>query len=363
VLEVTKKHTFYKENPAGGLWGRAPPPWRFAHDNRSKCGKMCIFNNLLLYYPARSANWGWGVMGAGTAPIKGNGMIYFIIGDMSATIVYYEDPLNDHVNKPSLYLDGPKNKINGMSWRKKLIDAFNAKEFPYVIIVPECRNSEFRPPYHTPEFYEWQERAMNMATYVLFWIPRDSKMYTGKDINDRWGEWKLRKNVILGFPKKSEETEYQAWYAAKHGITVVHHLENMVVYLKEQLSQFDRLEFIIENGKLTLPHDENVIYNELLMRMVRRFDFANDVESIVAPVTNLTAMQLINAHCNGIYRASECNGTTVTFTRVPDYRAYIGSLITNETPAEQNNTVSEESSANIERLLALKKQIMEFEIA
>jgi hypothetical protein len=284
----------------------------------------------------------------------------------NANVIYYGDDMSGLSLLGSVYLDGPKNTVAAarLSWRKKLIEVFNAQGYNHTIIVPECRDSSLSPPYGTEEFYQWENYAMNAATYVMFWIPRESPLFTGKDINDRWGEWKLRKNVILGFPKRSEEMAYQAWYANTKGITMVHHLENMVVFIKEQINQFMNLEIVFTDGEVSLPYDENVLYNELLIRLIRRTEsFTDRAERINVPMTNLSAMQKINEMVGMIYTPSSVVGSSIVFTRRADYKALTGGSTTQER-SDNNDTVTETNKGatmSHEDLLALKKKLILFD--
>ena len=233
-------------------------------------------------------------------------------------VLYYGDDLEPYRNHPSVYLDGPKGNIgsNEFSWRHKLIDAFVKQGFKHVIIVPEKRGKSGRPPYGKDEFYAWENQAMQMATINMFWMPRDSTIFPGRDINDRWGYWKTQKNVIIGYPTRSEEMDYQGWYAKENNITVVHHLENMVQYVSEQLNQFSNMEFVIENGQVILPPNEDILYNVWLKKMIERMgiDFVNQVDTIIIPGTNLPAYDSLCAAIrnDSIYDFhSTCNGSLI----------------------------------------------------
>jgi hypothetical protein len=286
----------------------------------------------------------------------------------NTNVLYYGDDITSLESVGSVYLDGPKNKITAsrLSWRKKLIEVFNAQGYNHTIVIPECRDNTLTPPYGTDEFYQWENYAMNACTYIMFWIPRESPLFTGKDINDRWGEWKLRKNVILGFPKRSEEMAYQSWYAKTRGITMVHHLENMVQYIKEQINQYMNLEIVFSDGEVSLPYDENVIHNELLMRLIRRTpDFIKNAARINVPMTNLVAMQKINEMFNWVYQPSSTVNNTIVFTRRSDYSAALSTdaaLAADATQQEQTVFVNtRQATMTNAELLALKQKLILFD--
>jgi hypothetical protein len=282
------------------------------------------------------------------------------------TVVYYGDDLTEHKHKPSVYLDGPKGTVSKISWRKRLLETFTVQGYEHVIIVPECRDNNYRPPYGTKEFYEWEDLAMNMATMIMFWIPRDSTLFTGKDINDRWGYWKQRKNVILGYPERAEDVGYQKWYADTYGITVVKNLENMVVYAKEQLHQFAKLEFTMDNGAITLPYDENVLNNDLLRKMVARMErqFLETVTTINVHPDNMSAMEHVNRVTRNAYTLSTVNNGLIVFTRRADWE----SLFTNQIPSGNDNNIvndeqvtvpalKEEDAETLRMLIDLRKKL------
>lgn len=228
------------------------------------------------------------------------------------TVVYYGDSLEPHRNSPSVYLDGPKSTVSGLSWRKKLFEILQQQGFTWTVIVPECRKDNQVPPYGTEEFYHWENVVMNMASTIMFWMPRDSTIFPARDMNDRWGHYKHEKNIILGYPPRTENINYQGWYAKKHGITMVHSLENMAQYIKAVLDQFANLEFSINNGVVEMPPSEDIISNVFLGKMIQRMGraFVEQVTTIRIPWSNTNCIATVNRSTCNVYLPSSVNPST-----------------------------------------------------
>jgi len=221
-------------------------------------------------------------------------------------VVYYGDNLEPHRYRPSVYLDGPKTMSTAIKfqWRTRMINQFTRDGFNHVVIIPEKRKGNGYPNYGTHEFYEWEEAAMNMATIVMFWIPRDSRIFPGRDINDRWGAYKLKKNVILGIPSGSEETGYQNWYSDRNDITVVHHLENMVQYVTQMLDQFASLELVVDDGVFVTPPSETLLHNIWLQKLLEQNpkEFITRCSEIHVYTSNIGAMDAVRNVFGNVYQ-------------------------------------------------------------
>lgn len=252
---------------------------------------------------------------------------------MTFSVVYYGDSLEPHRNSPSVYLDGPKSTVSGLSWRKKLFEILQQQGFTWTVIIPECRKDNQVPPYGTEEFYHWETVVMEMASTIMFWMPRDSSIFPARDMNDRWGHYKHEKNIILGYPPRTENINYQGWYAKKHGITMVHSLENMAQYIKAVLDQFAKLEFAIAQpivlslpnndnlalstdnngvGIVEMPPSEEVISNVFLKKMIQRMgkSFISQVQTIRVPWSNTSCISVINSCTENIYLPNTVNPST-----------------------------------------------------
>lgn len=291
---------------------------------------------------------------------------------MAPIIVYLGDDLDKYKNLPSVYLDGPLSVNLGskgsISWRKKLIETFTIQGFNHVVIIPECKNPEYKPQYTHPSFYEWEVKAMKMATIIMFWIPRESGIFAGRDINDRWGQHKLQKNVILGHPSKAQGLDYQNWYARNNDIAVVHHLENMVQYVVAQLNQYANLSFDIQDGHVYIPTNEEILNNIWLGKMIERMgkEFTASVEFIHIPFTNTNSISTINVETKSSYQPCSANSTEIVLQRMNNweirYVENVESVLsesTDDTPELMRiiPTVKPEDSEKLQRLAELRRKL------
>lgn len=127
-------------------------------------------------------------------------------------IVYTLEDLPETINK-SLFLAGPTSREGGEnSWRKDAIKILEDKGFDGILFIPEARDwGKFDPEYD--EQVQWEEKCLNVADCIAFWIPRDLKKLPGLITNDEWGFWKNSGKVVLGTPETAEKVDYQKYYA------------------------------------------------------------------------------------------------------------------------------------------------------
>jgi len=117
--------------------------------------------------------------------------------------------------KYSIFLAGPTSREGGNdSWRKTAIQILKDEGFTGTVFVPEARNwVKYNPEYEAQIL--WEEKFLNIATCILFWIPRDLDKLPGFTTNDEWGFWKASGKVVLGAPEDAPKVSYQKYYALR----------------------------------------------------------------------------------------------------------------------------------------------------
>lgn len=120
--------------------------------------------------------------------------------------------------KKSIFLAGPTSRTGGEnSWRKAALQILEDKGFDGTVFVPEARNWEkFNPEYD--EQVSWEDKTLNIADCILFWIPRDLETLPAFTTNDEWGFWKSSGKVVLGAPPQAEKVSYQKFYAKEFNV-------------------------------------------------------------------------------------------------------------------------------------------------
>lgn len=195
--------------------------------------------------------------------------------DQNINYIYVGESLdNICLTEPVVYLHGPRLATNGLSWRKRLIPSFISCGFYGTVIFPEPKDNKTVYNYETEEFYKWEQNAMEKSLYIIFWLPRKSKLFRGKNINDRFGYWKSKRphNVVLGIPGQSEDITYQVWYSNFANIQRVSYPENAIQWVTEMIKQLDNMEINPdpETHDWQLPPDEKLISNHNLTYLIRK---------------------------------------------------------------------------------------------
>jgi len=136
-------------------------------------------------------------------------------------IVYTGDKAPETFTK-SLFLAGPtpRNSIEVDSWRPAALKILEDKGYDGVVFIPEDQDGEFKKDYD--DQVEWEERYLNMADCIVFWVPRDltpdstgNPKMAGLTTNVEWGTWASSGKVVYGAPADADKISYLQYYADK----------------------------------------------------------------------------------------------------------------------------------------------------
>lgn len=140
------------------------------------------------------------------------------------TIVYAKEQIPNEITK-SIFLAGPSlrpGQEDEISWRKLALQILVNMGFDGTVFVPENRDGMFDDNTNTAENYalqlEWEEKCLNVADVIVFWINRQLPELMGLTTNDEFGVWKYSGKVILGCPTEADKVRYQSYYAQKLNI-------------------------------------------------------------------------------------------------------------------------------------------------
>jgi len=125
--------------------------------------------------------------------------------------IYTLEPINK-ATKKSIYLAGPTYRPDqgeNASWRAKALQYITGTEFQGDVYIPEYSPKTGMPADWTySRQVSWELDAMNHASVILFWIPRDMKTLPGLTTNIEFGEWMHSEKLVVGFPEKSDNNRY-----------------------------------------------------------------------------------------------------------------------------------------------------------
>ena len=133
-------------------------------------------------------------------------------------IVYYQEEPPETYAK-SIFLAGPSPRSHYVqSWRPEAIQLLKKQGYDGVVFVPEYNPEKEVVEQEYAETVEWEDKNLNRADCILFWIPRDMTTLPGLTTNHEFGFWQNSGKVVLGCPPKAEHVRYQQYYAAKNGV-------------------------------------------------------------------------------------------------------------------------------------------------
>jgi 8-oxo-dGTP pyrophosphatase MutT (NUDIX family) len=137
----------------------------------------------------------------------------------------------------AVFLAGPTPRAPEVaSWRPAAADLLRrAWRGPgrLVVFVPEDPGGGMRgggvqgfgPDRGWAEQVAWEDRCLELADVIAFWVPRDPATLPGFTTNVEFGRWERSGKVVLGAPPGAPHTRYLRHYAALHGAPVADTLD------------------------------------------------------------------------------------------------------------------------------------------
>lgn len=148
-------------------------------------------------------------------------------------VIYAKESLPEDSGK-SIFLAGPTPRSQTVpSWRPEAIELLKKAGYDGIVFSPEPRDGNWQGEY--TDQIEWEERCLNMAGCILFWIPRNLKTLPGLTTNDEWGAWKASGKVVFGAPPDAPKVSYQRYYARRLQVPNSDSLEETIQFALEMI--------------------------------------------------------------------------------------------------------------------------------
>ena len=120
----------------------------------------------------------------------------------------------------SLFLAGPTPRNPAVpSWRPAALDLLDAFKFDGDVYVPE--DADWTPNaggYDEQIHWEWE--GMNLATVVVFWVPREVETMPAFTTNVEYGLYANSAKLVLGYPQGAPKMKYLDKLAQRFHIPV-----------------------------------------------------------------------------------------------------------------------------------------------
>lgn len=133
-------------------------------------------------------------------------------------IIYAHEEMPKNIIK-SIFLAGPTPRDNVTeSWRKDAIQILEDKGFDGTVFIPEPREGNWEKDYDGQ--VEWEEKMLNAADCIVFWVPRELKTMPAFTTNIEFGAWGSSGKIVFGAPPDAPKNSYMKFYCKKYNIPI-----------------------------------------------------------------------------------------------------------------------------------------------
>jgi 8-oxo-dGTP pyrophosphatase MutT (NUDIX family) len=130
----------------------------------------------------------------------------------------------------SVFLAGPTPRRDDVpSWRPQALAEIArqwTKSGSLVVFVPEPPDGTRYPSYD--DQIAWEERWLDAADVILFWVPREMSTLPGLTTNIEFGRYESSGRVVLGAPETAQHVRYMQHHARQRGAQVTSTLPETV---------------------------------------------------------------------------------------------------------------------------------------
>lgn len=132
------------------------------------------------------------------------------------------------LNKPpetyakSLFLAGPSPRdADHPNWRPAALHLLEGLGYDGVVFVPLTESGDWCGDKETQ--YAWEQKYLDAADQIVFWVPRDMATMPGLTTNVEFGMYYDSGRIVLGYPKNAAHTSYLDWHAKKEHAPIETH--------------------------------------------------------------------------------------------------------------------------------------------
>ncbi len=128
-------------------------------------------------------------------------------------VIYSDQPFGV-VPGHSIFLAGPTPRSTQItSWRPNALEILTNAGYTGTVFVPERADKACESEY--THQIEWAYAAIQQASLVVFWVPRDRQTLPALTTHVEFGYWMRHKEVLYGRPDDAEKNSYLDWLYTK----------------------------------------------------------------------------------------------------------------------------------------------------
>jgi len=137
-------------------------------------------------------------------------------------LIYAQQPL-----EKSIFLAGPTPRSPDVpSWRPEAIEILKNLGYDGTVFIPEDPTGKWESNYDNQIYWEWE--ALNQATVVVFWVPRELETLPGFTTNVEFGLMVASSKVLLGSPIDAPKMKYLDMLALRYNVPIYNHLHEIM---------------------------------------------------------------------------------------------------------------------------------------
>lgn len=115
---------------------------------------------------------------------------------------------------PSIFLAGPTPRTNEIkSWRVEAVKMLAQLSFSGTVLIPE--RHDWASAFDYIDQIEWEFTCLELATVIVFWVPRDLSFLPGFTTNVEFGRYVGSGRAVYGRPDDSPKNRYLDWLYLK----------------------------------------------------------------------------------------------------------------------------------------------------
>ena len=134
-------------------------------------------------------------------------------------IIYAQEKIIPNLGK-IIFLAGPTPRdIDTVSWRGDAVRIFAEMGFEGTLLIPEMRNG-FTDEFEYSAQIDWEQEGLELATKIMFWIPRDMRNMPALTTNIEFGFHlaSTPSKIVMGFPPNTPRMNYISYKCHQNGI-------------------------------------------------------------------------------------------------------------------------------------------------
>ena len=117
--------------------------------------------------------------------------------------------------RPSIFLAGPtrRDENKNLSWRREAEQILKEFHFDGIVYVPEFKENVPWDNKYLKRQTDWEWKALDAASVIAFWIPRELNEMPGFTTNIEFGRYITSKpeSVVLGYPGWAKKMSYMEY--------------------------------------------------------------------------------------------------------------------------------------------------------